>query len=140
MNLSTVLLWFMERGLFLAAHKPELFAKEVTVCQRGQMERQAILKDGRQTRPSARAWTGEDAKTRDDGRDDEVSAGAELDAFVTSSHGGSCGAAVRVNGESIEGNEPNEKCRVAAGSNGCLLDAGAGGNPGQLPRDVDERG
>ena len=67
-----------------------------TVCQRGQMVRQAMLEDGRHTRPRARAWTGEDAKIRDDGRDDEVSAGAELDAFVTASHGGTCGTGVSV--------------------------------------------
>ena len=80
--------------------------------------RQVILEDGRQTRPRARAWTGEHATTRDGGRADEVSTGAELDAFVTASHGGSCGTAASVDGKSTEWNEPNEKRRVAAGSNG----------------------
>ena len=80
--------------------------------------RQAIFGDGRQTRPRARAWTGGNAPTRDGGRADEVSAGDELDAFVTASHGGSCGTAAIVDGASTEGNESNEKSGVAAGSNG----------------------
>ena len=82
------------------------------------MVRQAILGDGRQTRLRARAWTGEDAPTRDGGRADEVSAGDELDAFVTASHSGSCGTAASVDGASIEGKESNEKSGVAAGFNG----------------------
>ena len=80
--------------------------------------RQALLGDGRQTRPRARAWTGENAPTRDGGRADEVSAGDELDAFVTASHGGNCDTAANVDGTSTEGNEPNENRGVAAGSNG----------------------
>ena len=111
-NLRAVLLWCMERNLFLAAHKLVLFA------QRGQMVRQALLEDGRQTRLRARTWTGGDAPTRDGGRADEVSAGDELDAFVTASHGGSCGTAASVDGASTEGNESNEKSSVAAGFNG----------------------
>ena len=69
---------------------------------------QALLGDGRQTRPRARAWTGGDAPTRDGGRADEVSAGDKLDAFVTASHGGICGTAASVDGTSTEGNEPVE--------------------------------
>ena len=78
---------------------------------------QAILGDGRQTRPRARTWHGGDAPTRDSGRADEVFAGDELDTFVTASHGGSCGTAASVDGASTEGNESNEKSGVAAGSN-----------------------
>ena len=40
MNLRAVLLRFMERGLFLVAHKLVLFAKEVKQCG-------ALLGDGR---------------------------------------------------------------------------------------------
>ena len=82
------------------------------------MVRQAILGDGRQTRPRARAWTGRDAPTRDGGRADEICAVDELDALVTASHGGSCGTAANVDGTSTEGNKSNEKSSVAAGSNG----------------------
>ena len=80
--------------------------------------RQALLGDGRQTRPKARAWTVGDAPTRDGGGPDEVSAGDELDAFVTALHGGSCGTAASVDGTSTERNESNEKRGVVAGSNG----------------------
>ena len=93
-------------------------AQARTVCQIGQMVRHALLGDGRQTQPRARAWTGGDAPTRDGGRSDEVSAGDELDAFVTASHGGSCGTAASVDGTSTVENESNEKSGVAAGSNG----------------------
>ena len=102
--------------------------------------RRTLLGDGRHTRPRARAWTGGDAPTRDSGRADEVSPGDELDTFVTASHGGNCGTAASVDETSTEGNEPNEKRGVAAGSNGWCLDAGAGGGLGQLPPDVDECG
>ena len=49
-NLRAVLLRFMERGLFLAAHKLVLFEKK-----KSKMVRQALLGDGRQARPRARA-------------------------------------------------------------------------------------
>ena len=78
----------------------------------------ALLGDGRQTRPRVRAWTGGDAPTKDGGRADEVSAGDELDAFVTASHGRSYGFAASVDGTLTKGNEPNEKRGVVAGSNG----------------------
>ena len=80
--------------------------------------RQALFGDGHQTRPRARAWTGGDAPTRHGGRADEVSAGAELDAIVTASHGRNCGTAASVDGTSTEGNESNGKRDVTAGSNG----------------------
>ena len=38
-----------------------------------------------------------------------------MNAFVTASHGGSCGTAASVDGASTEGNESNEKSGVAAG-------------------------
>ena len=80
------------------------------------MVRQTLLEDSRQTRPRARMWTGRDALTRDDGRADGVSAGDELDTFVTASHGGNWGTAASVDGTSTEGNESNEKRGVVAGS------------------------
>ena len=40
-------------------------AQARTVCQRGQIVRQTLLGDGRQTRPKARAWTSGDVRTRD---------------------------------------------------------------------------
>ena len=83
--------------------------------------RQPILGDGRQTQPKARAWTGGDAPTRDSGRADQVSAGDELDAFVTAPHAGSCGTAASVDGASTEGNESNETSGVAAGFIGWIV-------------------
>ena len=138
-NLRAALLRFMERGLFLAAHKLVLFVKEVKWCGklysrtsvrydpgrvRGLVEMRrpetvGELMKFRQIRPRARAWTGGDAPTRDSGRADEVSAGDEWYAFVTASHGGNCGTAVSVDGTSTKGNEPNEKRGVAVDSNGC---------------------
>ena len=64
--LCMVLLRF-KRGLFLAAHKLVLFAKEVKWCGK------LYLGTARQTRPRARAWTGGDAPASDGGRTDEVS-------------------------------------------------------------------
>ena len=84
-------------------------AQARTVYQRGQMMRQALLGDARQTRSRARAWTDGDAPARDGGRADEVSAGNELDAFVTASHGENFGIAASVDGTSTEGNESNER-------------------------------
>ena len=82
------------------------------------MVRRALLRDGRQTRPRARAWIGGDAPTSDGGRAGEIFEGDELDAFVTASHGGNCVTAASVDETSTEGNERNEKRGVAAGSNG----------------------
>ena len=52
------------------------------------MVREALLRDGRQTRPRARAWTGGDAPIRNGGRADKVSAGDVSNALVIASHGG----------------------------------------------------
>ena len=110
-NLRTILLRYGARVVPCSAQAR-------TVFQRDEMVRQTLLEDGRQTRPRARAWTGGNLPTRDGGQADEVSAGNDLDAFVTASYGGSCGNPVSVDGTSTEGNEPNENRGVAAGANG----------------------
>ena len=60
------------------------------------MVRKALLGDGRQTRPRARAWTDGGTPTRDGGRADDFFVGDELDAFITASHGGNYGTAASV--------------------------------------------
>ena len=111
-NLRAVLLRFMDRGLSLAAYKLVLFAKEIKWYGKLYSGTAVRHDPGR-----VRELVG-DAPTSDGRRADEVSAGDELDAFVTALHGGKCGTTASVDGTSTEGNEPNEKRRVAVDSNG----------------------
>ena len=115
-------------------------AQARTVCQISQMVRQALLGDGRQTRPRARAWTGGDEPTRDGGRADEVSAGDELGAFVIPSETEIVAPLRALMEHRLKGTSRTK--RVA--SRRALTDGigrRRGWKPGsQLPRDIDERG